>query len=382
MSVYSAKDLSTTFKIISKRFSPTKTSFLAHIPPGFAIAFPVECVEYFDPDPMITDYKVEIKNWDYIKSKMKLQENIVYTHHTNNNQKIEHVLTPDKFLTQQIKKYYFVERIAVHDSIPSKFESSPNDDYVNTILGIKGNLTSLAPVFLISLPEKHLSLNLKINRNALCFSYSNIQTNIKCMQNLCELFYIALNRDAITLFKNKYELQYADNALYFNYSQEFLKEADTMKEKEFINIYQYLRLYISMPVTLASIVKSDDSVLQIDPNNSNNFLYQIPTSQNKFEFLYHKMPLRVKNINPPFLLLLKNSYNQHNVNFNGKKFTCLGTLIETENSNKFKFTETFESEFNPIPNNNLQFVLTDLHENRSIKLDSTSSLLVSVFDSL
>lgn len=354
---------------------------MPHIPPGWGIAFPEECIDHFEIDPIIKDYNVEIKNWDFIRSKIKFQENIVYTHHKDNNQKTEYVLNSQSFINQQTKKYVFIQRIAVNDITPSKFESRPNIDYVNTILGIKGALTNLPPVFLISLPDKYLSLDLKINRNTLCFSYSNIQTNIKCLQYLCELVYIALNRDAITQFKNKYELHYSDNSIYYNYTQDFLTKAD-MKEKEFINIYEYLSIYISIPLSLSSIFNSDISVLQIDPNNSNNFLYSIPKNQNKYEFLHYKMPLRIKDINPPFLLLLKNSYNKHNVNFNGRKFTCLGTLIETENSNKLKFTDTFESEFDQFPNHNLQFVITDLNNTRSIKLHPNSSLLVSIFELL
>ena len=39
-------------------------------------------------------------------------------------------------------------------------------------------------------------------------------------------------------------------------------------------------------------------MLEIDPLNSENFMYKVPQNNNKFEFLSHTMPLKLKDINP------------------------------------------------------------------------------------
>lgn len=377
MSVYSAKQLSFAFRHISKRFAPTVTYNLPNIPPGWVFAFPVKSMDYFDLDPVSEeDYQIEIKDGSTIRSLIKKQEDISYSLIRDNKSAKEYILSPSDFTTELTQNFYYITRKKVSSSLPSLFNHSMADNYRSTISGVTGPgaTPTIPPVFLLSLQNQFLPLDLKINRNALCFAYSNIPTNIKSMEYLCELIYTALNRVAISHFKNGYDLVKSSDAIFYH--------AAKIPSVEHLpyNIYEYLDIYISFPITLSSILMNSDAVLEIDPFNSENFLYKIPQRNNKFEFVSHTMPLKMKDKNPPFLLLMKNSYNKHNVNLNGHHYTCMGILREKNNTNELIFSEIFDTAFDPYPNQYLQFMISDINNRHSIPIQPDSILMVAIFD--
>ena len=145
------------------------------------------------------------------------------------------------------------------------------------------------------------------------------------------------------------------------------------------NIYQFLDLYISFPTKFAPILLQDDNtVLQLDAFNTNNFLYKVPRHNNRYCFLHNTMPLINTVIRPPFLLQMKNSYNEYNIEINEHKLSCLAILNEKANTNVLDFIETYETSFSPYPNQYLQFVITD-NKNNIIYLHPNSLIMISIY---
>ena len=373
--MYSAQSLSYAFRHISKRFATTVTYDLPNIPPGWIIAFPVKSMTDFQLDPISEeDYQLEIKDGSAIRSLIKRQENISYTRIKENKGTTEYVLTPLNFTTELAQPFYYITRKKVSSSLPSLFSYNYADEYENTISGLTGVVKTIPPVFLLSAQNQFLPLDLKINRNTLCFAYSNVLSNIKSMEYMCDLIYTALNRVAISHFKNGYNLAKSSDAIFYQAVK------NPVIEHLPLNIYEYLDIYISFPIKLSSILVNSNAVLEIDPLNSENFMYKVPQNNNKFEFLSHTMPLKLKDINPPFLLLMKNSYNQHNVNLNGHHYTCMGILREKNYTNELIFSEIFDTAFDPYPNQYLQFMISDIHNRHSIPIKPDSILMATIFD--
>ena len=230
------------------------------------------------------------------------------------------------------------------------------------------------PVFLFTEPKK-IPLHVDLSPKHRILSYSNMETNVTCLQNICEAAYVSLNQSFFSRYNLNMELHYTDNTIYSS------KTSDIKELKGVIsNMFENLNLYLSFPVKFATILHKEmmNEILQIDARNSENFIFKIPRNKNRFYFLHDSMPLISSDIRPPFLLQLRNSYNTNNIEINGKQLTCLAILKEIPNSNSLQVLESYPSSFCPYPNQNLQFVITD-HRNKPIFLDPNSLLIITLF---
>mgnify|MGYP001227946932 FL=1 len=325
------------------------------------------------PDNSSIDYNVSTVPWEILHNKIKLQKNIQWVSNKNS-----YWISSEDIHSQPGNEYYVIKRSKNSDYI-TNFITKVTDTYSKTIVSEDIPAATVlnhqnVPVFLFTEPKK-IPLHVDLSPKHRILSYSNMETNVTCLQNVCEAAYVSLNQSFFSRYNLNMELHYTDNTIYSSKTSE-IKELKGVIS----NMFENLNLYLSFPVKFATILHKEmmNEILQIDARNSENFIFKIPRNKNRFYFLHDSMPLISSDIRPPFLLQLRNSYNTNNIEINGKQLTCLAILKEIPNSNSLQVLESYPSSFCPYPNQNLQFVITD-HRNKPIFLDPNSLLIITLF---
>ena len=382
LSVYSAssihaalkliKDLCPVFKNITKTNSAQLQDDFPNIPIGFAIALPKRSCIDFNMKSILEspDHIVTIEPWTTIHKHMKLNNKIVWSYNNKTNW-----INVEDIISQPGEEYYIVKRIK-DSKIITKYSGTPykyNRAIVRNTVNDADIINTNSSVFLFTFPDTY-SLQLGIAQKNQIISYSNKDTNLKVLQNICEATYVALTSNSFLAYKGNCELHYTDNTVYV-----YDKNEISSKMLIITNIYELMNLYISFPVKFSTILENDNNaILHIDPLNSNNFLYKVPKVNNSFHFTHSSLPLSNNIIRPPFLLQMRNSYNNNNMELNGKLLTCLAILQEKKDSNILSIIETYQTKFFPSPNQYLQFVITD-NKNNIIHIHPSSLIMISLF---
>ena len=377
MSAYSASDLRSAFKKlidINPVFKPKTNNtkgIMPNLPIGWAVAFP----RYSGNDFQITtseeanDFEISIYPWNKIHTLFKRTDKFKWF--DNNSLWVQ----PENIITQTDFSEYIVVKRIQHSNLINKFDVSQKAYKSDIVQGIPladlMAINSNVPLLLFTLPEM-VPLNIEIN-NDIQISYSNMGTNIKCLRNICESTFVGLTQSSISRFRLEHELAYTENTIFY-----YTKSDESLYLGHVVSIYEYLELFISFPTKFSAILEQDyNAVLHLDETNPSNFFYKIPKINNRFEFVHSKMPLVNNDIKPPFFLQLKNSYNEANIEINGKSLSCLAILNE-KNTNILEFSETFQTEFLAVPNQYLQFIVTDINNN-AIYLHHDSLIIISIF---
>lgn len=382
LSAYSAKSLQASFKKlvdICPVFEPSQKKkdlkglkYLPNIPLGWAIVFPLESAIDFN---ILTlkdsrDFELSLISWETIGSIIKLHEKFRWFNNTKSLW-----ISPEDIISQVGKQFILIKRVN-HSSLISTFQVSAFEYQSNIVKNTEydSSINSNVPIFLFTLPDK-FPLNVEINNN-IPISYSNMATNIKCVQQLCEASFVALSQHSISRFKLNLELSFTENSIFY-----YNKSENSAPVGHVEGLYKYMDLFISFPTKFSSILEKDlNAVLQLDKNNLSNFLFKVPKIENRFNFIHHDIPFINSNIRPPFFLQLRNSYNLDNIEINGKSLCCLAILNEKD-TNMLHFAETFQTEFNPSCNQFLQFVVSD-NNNNVIFLHPDSLIIISIFSNI
>ena len=388
LSIYSGDTIKSAFqalKEICKVFKNknNKANHFPNIPVGWSLAFPKRCCQDFqihaiDNAPVL-DYDVTIESWENISNKIKLQNTFQCFSYEKGTKKVaSNWLDSENMISQIGMEYYVVRRIknsnfiSTYDCTVLEFSNEfvKSDTFDTTVLNAN------VPLFLFTEPLK-VSLELGLSVNNQMLSYSNMTTNVNCLKHLCETTYLALSQPSFSRYNPDLQLEYTDDTIFYHdkyHKSDFLQHQGSVS-----NIYQFLDLYISFPTKFAPILLQDDNtVLQLDAFNTNNFLYKVPRHNNRYCFLHNTMPLINTVIRPPFLLQMKNTYNEYNIEINEHKLSCLAILNEKANTNVLDFIETYETSFSPYPNQYLQFVITD-NKNNIIYLHPNSLIMISIY---
>ena len=379
VSAYSANDLRSAFKKLTeinpifKPKTPLLKGIMPNLPIGWAVAFPHRSGSdfYINNSDESKDYEISIYPWNQIHTLLKRNARFKWFDSNTNNI----WLHPENIITQPDTTEFIVVKRTGYSELISKFDVSVmayrSDIVQNLNKAVLTSINSSVPLFLFTLPDI-IPLNIEIDNN-IQISYSNMGTNIKCLQNLCESAFVGLSQSSISRFKADYELAYTENTVFY-----YTKSDQSVFLGHVVSIYEYLKLYISFPTKFSAILNYDyDAVLHVDEHNTSNFLYNVPKVNNRFEFVHYKMPLVKNDIKPPFFLQLKNSYNEPNIEINGKVLSCLAILNE-KHTNSLEFSETFQTNFLAFPNQYLQFVVTDINNN-VIHLHKDSMIIISIF---
>ena len=367
------KECCPMLKNLTKTNSAQVGSHFPNLPLGWGIAFPIDSAVDFiiNSIPGSSDYNITVEPWESVKKIIKLHSQIKLSG-SNGSVWIQ----PEDIIPQTGEEYYVVKRVKVSNII-SKFNATSvlfNKNFVYDTVRDSSIINSNVPVFLFTYPEKY-PLDIGLAKKNQLISYSNIDTNMKCLQSICESTFIALSQASISRYKGDCELTYTDNIIFYNKTIGLTIDLS----HDITNIYDFLELYISFPSKFYTVLEyNNDAILHIDPLNHKNFLYKVPRTDNRFHFTHSSMPLCNSNIRPPFLLQMQNSYNNHNIEINGKNLSCLAILQERKNTNMLDILETYQTRFFPSPNQYLQFVITD-NKNNIINLHPNSLIIVSIF---